>query len=46
MIQLDREASTPVGEQLVEQLRFQLATGRFRPGQTLPSTRELGRTLQ
>lgn len=45
MIQLDRDARTPVGEQLVEQLRFHLATGRFRPGDALPSTRELAREL-
>ncbi len=41
MIQLDRSLSTPVGEQLAEQLRFHLATGRFRPGEQLPSTRAL-----
>lgn len=46
MIQLDRSASAPVGEQLVEQLRFHLATGRYRPGEQLPSTRELGRQLE
>jgi len=45
VIQLDRNASTPVGEQLLEQLRFHLATGRFRPGDPLPSTRELGRQV-
>ena len=45
MIQLDRDASTPIGEQLVEQLRFHLATGRFQPGEQLPSTRALGDQL-
>lgn len=45
MIQLDRDASTPLGEQLVEQLRYHLATGRFRPGEQLPSTRAFGRQL-
>lgn len=45
MIQLDRSAATPIGDQLVEQLRFHLATGRYRPGERLPSTRELGRQL-
>lgn len=45
MIQLDRDASTPIVEQLVEQLRFHLATGRFRPGERLPSTRGFGRQL-
>ena len=45
MIQLDRDASTPIVEQLVEQLRFHLATGRFRPGERLPSTRGFGDQL-
>lgn len=45
MIQLDRNASTPIVEQLVEQLRFHLATGRFRPGERLPSTRGFGDQL-
>lgn len=45
MIQLDRDASTPIVEQLVEQLRFHLATGRFRTGERLPSTRTFGSQL-
>ena len=45
MIRLDRDASTPIVEQLVEQLRFHLATGRFRPGERLPSTRGFGDQL-
>ncbi|MEM1042880.1 MAG: GntR family transcriptional regulator [Bacteroidota bacterium] len=45
MIQLDRDASTPIAEQLAEQLRFHLATGRFRPGERLPSTRAFGQQL-
>ncbi len=45
MIQLDRDASTPIVEQLAEQLRFHLATGRFRPGERLPSTRAFGEQL-
>ena len=45
MIQLDRDASTPIVEQLAEQLRFHLATGRFRPGERLPSTRAFGGQL-
>lgn len=45
MIKLDRSASTPIGEQLAEQLRFHLATGRFRPGERLPSTRAFGEQL-
>ncbi len=45
MIQLDRDASTPIVEQLAEQLRFHLATGRFRTGERLPSTRAFGQQL-
>jgi GntR family transcriptional regulator len=45
MIRLDRDASTPIVEQLAEQLRFHLATGRFRPGERLPSTRGFGDQL-
>ncbi len=45
MIQLDRSASTPIAEQLAEQLRFHLATGRFRTGERLPSTRAFGDQL-
>ena len=45
MIQLDRDASTPIVEQLAEQLRFHLATGRFRTGERLPSTRAFGGQL-
>jgi GntR family transcriptional regulator len=45
MIQLDRDASTPIVEQLAEQLRFHLATGRFRTGERLPSTRAFGDQL-
>lgn len=45
MIRLDRDASTPIVEQLAEQLRFHLATGRFRPGERLPSTRAFGEQL-
>jgi len=45
MIQLDRDASTPIVEQLAEQLRFHLATGRFRTGERLPSARSFGDQL-
>ncbi|GIV60932.1 MAG: GntR family transcriptional regulator [Rhodothermaceae bacterium] len=45
MITLDRAASTPVHEQLVEQLRYLIATGRYKPGETLPSTRAMGEQL-
>ncbi len=45
MISLDRDAPTPLHEQLVEQLRYQIAVGRFKTGDTLPSTRALGEQL-
>lgn len=45
MIELDRSKSVPVTEQLVEQLRFQIATGRFQIGERLPSTRKFGDQL-
>lgn len=45
MITLARDAPLPIGEQLVEQLRYQLAAGRYRPGERLPSTRALADQL-
>ena len=46
MIELDRQSATPVSEQLAEQLRYLVATGHYRPGEGLPSTREMGRRLE
>lgn len=45
MIELDRDASLPLAEQLVEQLRYHLAAGRYRTGERLPSTRVLADRL-
>ncbi|WP_243663304.1 GntR family transcriptional regulator [Rhodothermus marinus] len=45
MITLDRSGSQPIHEQLVAQLRYLIARGHFRPGASLPSTRELARQL-
>ncbi len=45
MIDLDRDSPLPVSEQLVEQLRYQIASGRYRPGERLPSTRTLADQL-
>lgn len=45
MIDLDRDAPLPIAEQLVEQLRYHLAAGRYRTGERLPSTRVLGEQL-
>ncbi len=41
MISIDRASKTPVHEQVVEQLRYLIATGHFKVGDTLPSTRTL-----
>lgn len=44
-IELDRSSDTPVRKQLVEQLRFLIATGHFKVDDPLPSTRALGDRL-
>ena len=41
MIAVDRSSSTPVSNQLADQLRFQIASARFTPGDQMPSTRAL-----
>ncbi len=45
MITIDRTSNTPVHEQLVEQIRYLIATGRFKVGERLPSTRALGEQI-
>lgn len=42
MIQIDRDSSTPVHEQLAEQIRYLIVSGRYEVGMVLPSTRVLG----
>jgi GntR family transcriptional regulator len=44
-INLDRTNSTPVSEQLAEQLRYRIARDLLKPGESLPSTRNLGEQL-
>lgn len=44
-IELDPESNRPVREQLVEQLRYLIATGHYKINDTLPSTRTLGDQL-
>ncbi|MEM9379242.1 MAG: GntR family transcriptional regulator [Planctomycetota bacterium] len=39
---LDRHSGVPVYRQLVEQVRFQVASGALRSGDELPSTRSIG----
>lgn len=41
MITIDRRSSISIQDQLQEQLRFQIASGRFKVNDTLPSTRKL-----
>ncbi len=43
MITIDRASNVPVHEQLVEQLRYLIASGQFKIDETLPSTRALAR---
>lgn len=45
MITIDRSSNTSVREQLVEQLRYLIASGHFQVSDTLPSTRKLGDQL-
>ncbi len=45
MITLDRDAPLTIADQLVEGLRYEVAAGRYRPGERLPSTREMGDRL-
>lgn len=42
---LDATSSTPPYEQIVEQIRTQVAAGTLRPGSPLPSVRQLARDL-
>ena len=41
LLLIDRHAGTPVYRQIVDQIRFQAATGVLSAGQELPSTRSL-----
>lgn len=45
MLSIDRQAKTAVSDQLVEQLRYQIASGQLKVGETVPSTRSLGKQL-
>lgn len=44
-LEIDRDADVPIGEQLVNQLRYLIACGHFNVNETLPSTRSLGDQL-
>jgi len=41
VLSIDRSASSSVREQLIEQLRYLIASGHFQVNETLPSTRKL-----
>ena len=41
MFRIDTRNPTPIGEQIFRQIAFAVATGVFRPGDKLPSVREL-----
>ena len=45
-IRISKESEVPVRQQLAEQIVFQIATERLRPGEPLPSVRELARRLK
>ncbi len=45
MIRIDTRSPVPLGEQLVEALKFAIASGELRPGDELPSARQLGGDL-
>src|SRR4029453_12723605 len=42
---VDRSADVPLGQQVQEALRTAIRTGRLRPGERLPSTRQLADQL-
>ena len=44
-LQIDPDSKTPVRVQLVEQLRYLIASGQYKVNETLPSTRTLGDRL-
>lgn len=45
MITIDRSSNRPIYDQLLDQLRFQVAAGKYHVGDRLPSTRALGQQL-
>ena len=45
MIKLDRSSTTPISDQLVEQLRFHIASGHYKVDESVPPTRKLASQL-
>ncbi len=44
-IRISKESEAPLREQMAERVVFQIATGKLKPGQPLPSVRQLARRL-
>jgi GntR family transcriptional regulator len=44
-IQISNESEIPLRQQIAAQIEFQIATGKLKPGDTLPSVRALARQL-
>ncbi len=45
-IRVSRLGAVPVREQIIEQIRLLIGSGELKPGEALPSVRELARTLK
>lgn len=45
-IRIEPTSGTPLGQQIMRQLRLAIANGRLRPGQQLPSARDLAAELR
>jgi GntR family transcriptional regulator len=45
LIVIEKESGIPIYRQIVDQIRFQVASGLLRPGEQLPSTRGLSQEL-
>jgi len=45
LILIESQSGVPIYRQIVEQIRFQIASGLLRPGDELPSTRTLSQEL-
>lgn len=45
MITLNPQASTPLHEQLAEQIRYRIGAGTYKTGDALPATRKMGEAL-